>query len=574
MLHGDIVTLTSDGIIVHEKALQPLAIFDRSICWGVWAANPHIEHPHYEHPNLIISPFHPSSWPFLIRLQIQLHNEKGALASACKFLTENNLSILFAECTPTGFNHATLTVIAESTTDSLKELRAEKQEFDANHLYVRIPRRSEEQNKAFLEARKIANKIVARMLKHARGINRALDELSRKKPPAEGDILLHTWKADGEHFLYDGQAVAEYMREEDPGSPEEHEKYIRARLPKSHRVHYMQRLAYFSIYGGGEMWEVPMRLKYHANSALLKFEEDKPEESLKPFTDGSHASVIKPLPRPAIGTFNSEDKYLRLNPVTDDLLENKLTQVDVEYKVNPKPGHNIHDAKSSQGVIWEICKKLKEANVDLLHLSNKWTRYRYANEAGLITFIADVREKDYASVKSGVGSINHEKKLECVELTPKVIPYPLNKLFFSIHHGHPREADVLKLVTEIAKELGFHDVISVETYKEAVTRKIIDSIKGCQAFLQLLCFAGEDRPETQHFSWLTFEYGVAASEGKPSVRVVTTSGEHGLNFWRDRMPIDADHQLKLLRDNANHGEIRATMREAIGELANRLSEEQ
>src|SRR2546429_2345964 len=112
MLHGDIVPLTSDGIVVHEKALQPLGIFDQSICHGIWARNSYEKHPHYEHPNLMVSPFHPSSWPFLVRIQIMLRNEKGALARACEFLNEHDLSILFAECTPTGFRHATCAVIA------------------------------------------------------------------------------------------------------------------------------------------------------------------------------------------------------------------------------------------------------------------------------------------------------------------------------------------------------------------------------------------------------------------------------------------------------------------------------
>lgn len=211
MLHGDIVTLTSEGIIVYEKALQPLGIFDDSLCWGVVAANPH-DVPHYGTRNLIISPFHPSSWPYLIRLQIQLRDERGALSGACEFLTKNNLSILFAECTPTGFRHTTFTVIAEST-KVLEELRDEKQNLDKKYPYERIPSKgvptnSRKQNEAFTRTRVIANEIVACMYAHAKEIENSLEVLSQKG----SKTFLHRWNADGEHFLYDRTLVAKLAK--------------------------------------------------------------------------------------------------------------------------------------------------------------------------------------------------------------------------------------------------------------------------------------------------------------------------------------------------------------------------
>src|ERR671927_1143128 len=107
MFFGDIVTITSNGVLAREKALEPVGIFHDSICWGMWAANPHYPHRHPGHPNLIISPFHPSSWPFLVRLRLVLENRKGALADAASLLEQKDLSIVFAECVPTGFTHVT-----------------------------------------------------------------------------------------------------------------------------------------------------------------------------------------------------------------------------------------------------------------------------------------------------------------------------------------------------------------------------------------------------------------------------------------------------------------------------------
>jgi hypothetical protein len=139
MFRGDIVTIIPNGVVVREKALQPLGIYDESICRGLWAANPHRLHQHRGHPNLIISPFHPSSWPFLIRIRLILENRQGALAEASGLLEQNDLPIVFAECTPTGFTHATWTVIAESTWGELERLRQRKQVFDSKNPTVRLP---------------------------------------------------------------------------------------------------------------------------------------------------------------------------------------------------------------------------------------------------------------------------------------------------------------------------------------------------------------------------------------------------------------------------------------------------
>src|ERR1700686_332187 len=307
MIHGDIVTLTSEGIVVQEKALQPLGIFDQSICWGVWAANPHEDQPLYRHPNLIISPLHPASWPFLIQLQIILFNRKGALAEACEILKDHNLSILFAECAPTGFTHATLNLIAESTKENLRDLRRQKEAFDKDNPWVRVP-----PSPAFDEARKIANSIAAHMFVHAKEIERALEIkiAEENKHSKQHDPIFHGWDIVGDsHFLYNGEKVADKMLALTSTSKrKECLEYIRAHIPKPARVHYMHRLAYFSLYGGGRYHEVPFSLRYQASSAFLKLQRSEI------FSNGSFANELAPLPRPAIGTFNSEDKYLRLTP--------------------------------------------------------------------------------------------------------------------------------------------------------------------------------------------------------------------------------------------------------------------
>lgn len=206
MFHGDIVSMTLNTVEARAKALQPLGIYDKSICWGMWAANPHKlvdgrANPLYWHPNLLISPFHPSSWPFLVRIRLILENRKGALAEAAKLLEENDLSILFAECTPTGFSHATWTVIAESTWGKLDDLRKRKQQFDLDNPTVRLP-----PSREYDQARDLANSIAAHMLTHVRKLETVFNEVKSNRGRSP---LLHEWHADSNsHFLYNGDAVA------------------------------------------------------------------------------------------------------------------------------------------------------------------------------------------------------------------------------------------------------------------------------------------------------------------------------------------------------------------------------
>ena len=569
MIHGDIVTLTADGIVVHGKALQPLGIFDQSICWGVWVKNPHKDHEHYERPNLIISPFHPSSWPFMIRLQIMLYNEKGVLGRACRVIEESDLSILFAECTPDGFIHATWTIIAESTKQELEEFKNKKEAFDKENPKARIPGKKQ---KAFTEAHEIANLIAACMFAHVREIEEKFSGLLKsqtQKPEAPSNPRsdsdpprLHEWRPDtDQHFLYDGRKVAQLMQHSKPEgeSEEENLAFIKAHVMKPVTVDYMQRLAYFSLYGGGS--GVPFSLQYQANSALLMLQKKEI------FSEEGEVPLVH-LPMPAIASFNSEDKYLRLNPVLPGLLEKKLTRIAVEYGVKENP---TRSALASKGLLRLICSELLQENVNLLHISNKWTRYEYSVEAGLISFIADVATDEYPKLEEAILSINRTKppELERVRIkSAKPSEYPQRKLFVSLHFGHPRENNIRDIVSKVATERGFEEAI-VETHVAPATPTILERIGECQAFLQLLSFKAEDKPEETNFSWLDFEYGVASGKGMPTIRLVDVV-RVPYERWRSRITINTDQQAREFRSDVSDDELTKQIRGAVEELAGEL----
>jgi hypothetical protein len=552
MFFGDIVTITSNGVLAREKALEPVGIFHDSICWGMWAANPHYPHRHPGHPNLIISPFHPSSWPFLVRLRLVLENRQGILARAARLLEENDLSIVFAGCTPTGFTHATWTVIAESTWQGLDEVRIQKEKFDRQHSAVRIP-----SVESYSGARKLANDIAARMLAHVRRLEAKFEGVVAAQRGSD-DPIFHVWSAEGDsHFLYNGDEVARGMEELGEGTLQRNRDYIRLGIPGPAEVSYMQRLAYFSIYGGGGFDEVPFRFKYNADTTLIKMERGIP------FAEGSFKSKLSSLPMHAIGTFNSEDKYLRLCPVTPDFLSQPLTRIVVEYAVE----QSAHNAKASQGLLRRVCDALRP-DVDLLQISNKWTSHDYADQAGEISFIADVEPTQQEKLERRLKAINDadkDERLEAVTIKKaRVVEYPQKKLFFSYHWGHPREDCIRQLVVRAALAEGFM-YVEVRTYIGSVTNKVDEQIEGCQAFLQLL--SSDDDPSLSYPPpWIQHEYSTALAKGKPTFQLVDVS-KFNLAKWKMHYPVNADQALRPFRLDLSDDDLYEVIREAVKELA-------
>ncbi|HEV7903007.1 MAG TPA: hypothetical protein VGO96_04125 [Pyrinomonadaceae bacterium] len=564
MIHGDVVTMTSEGVLVHGKALQPLGIFDQSICWAVWTANPYMEHQQkkpnkqYGYPNLVVSPIHPSSWPFLLQMEIALSDEEGAFAQVCELLNQNDLSILFMECTTAGFSYAFCNVIAESTKEGrLTELRREKEQLARDYPHVRIT------EEAFNKAQGLANSIAAEMFAHAQEIEEKLN--------AGTFPFLHSWKLvkASRRFLYDEDTVIAQMSKIAPGkNSEQHRQYLDKQLPRTATVHYMQRLAYFSLYGGKVY--VPYRLRYEANSALLKLQNGEvfSSDGMNINGDSEEPFVLGPFPRSAICIFNSQDKYIRLKPVTSIILKEKLTRIDVDYRVERRR-QDVSMAKTSQGFLHLIGTKLE--NINLLHVANKSTRDWDSIKTGLVSFVADVPEQRYKEVKDAIQGIEANKPAHLKDVSIRnvcVQEYPQRLLFLSLHFGHPRQKEMIEIIRMAAREYGFEDMI-VETYTAPTTQRVVEKISDCQAFLQLLLLKETDRFSSMSFSWLDFEYGVASGKGLQTIRLVDVS-RITFERWKRRITTNTDQRVREFRSNGAREELILTFREAIGELAGEL----
>jgi hypothetical protein len=422
------------------------------------------------------------------------------------------------------------------------------------------------------------------MYDQARDLEEKLNFLARQeKTSNDGQRVhfLHSWDSEVGSGLFnfnleqvieematiDKQMIDEQKRTTKLRPKEENSRYVNEHFPKTATAYYMQRLAYFSMYGGG--MDVPFALRYNANSALLKLERNEvfPPNGIKIYREPEEPFPLGSLPKPAISIFNSQEKYLRLKPITSKIVKNTLTQLSVEYRIEDLKSAS----ESSKGLLRLIGTKLKDSKVNLLHVSNKSTRYEYSIKAGIIHFIADVPQQYYKSVEEAIRSINHAKppELKSVSIrSVKIHEYPRRTLFVSLHFGHPREGDLRRIIDAVAKERGFEQAI-VETYVAPATQTILEKIKSCQAFLQLLLFKGEDNPENINFSWLDFEYGVASGRGIPTVRLVD-SVRVSYDWWKNRITINPDQRVREFRSDASEKMLTIILRNAVEELAQEL----
>ena len=76
MQYGDTVSIWDRSIQIPAKELEAIGIYDSSCCWGAWVndwrALANLENYSGSSPNLLITPFAPNSWPFLLRIELRL----------------------------------------------------------------------------------------------------------------------------------------------------------------------------------------------------------------------------------------------------------------------------------------------------------------------------------------------------------------------------------------------------------------------------------------------------------------------------------------------------------------------
>jgi hypothetical protein len=586
MLESDILTVTEAGIRVQEKSLRSIGIYNGSVCWGVWYRKLGQVDDSFRH--LIISAIHPRSWPFLVHIRVRLKNQPGALEKVCRFIAEEHLSILLAQCTPSGFDNAQLSIIAESTHKNLREWKLYKDGYDRRNPFVRSS------GNAYEDARRMGSTIAVQVLAHLQEvklhISEQLEELpidcweeyvpkqdssarepadpSRMKPPFDVTSILERLATRRNLFTTEAEA----------------RQLIQDQIRAGWSIHYMHRLARFSIFGGGN--DVPFALEFDARESLLRPERPGVLQS-------SNTPFWPKPPFPAVVQFNTRDKYLRVDPAVPRDPLNKLTHITVDYAIaSPK---QTRPAEDSRGLLWRICQAFQETPnapsgtalpektgsdlptpprylVDIRDMSVKWTYHGNLDRSGRITLVGDCRQEHYGEVRAHLQALNYCHDAQRPKASIKHVDihqFSVAKLFLSLHFGHPRESDVLRMLVSIARENGL-DASSVRTYVDLATGRVLESLQGSRAFMQLLSFRPEEDPESVSLSWLDFEYGVACGLGLPTMRLVDVVSRP-YDWWRQKISTNPDQMVKTFRSDASEADLRGVLREAMSELASKVA---
>ena len=503
MSYGDIVRVFDSGPSISEKSLGPIGIHDKSICWGVSIHDfpvrgreiaPENRKPE---PHLLISPIDPQSWPFAFRLKIELRHEPGAMARAAGFLKEAGVNILFAECTPTSFRHASWNVIGVA--DSLL----------AEHRHIGHDKDS------------IVLSIVREMLIF-------LSQLSR-------DLLKAN--SDGSPFLHQGLAEETYLgsfKQEDVGSElwQEHHALIvggvKYRLASN--LTYLFRCVDLDTCH-------PIHFRYSAPTSRLV--ADYSADFLR-----QTSSFGFELPGSAIASFNPTELYLRLQMIRQDRARS-MVHIKVHYEAYQGP--DTSSPVSSKGLFSGVSRRLHEMRigVDLLHVENKVLDRQAGHEVGLLSLISSaegVAEDQFLQIEKKIESLSDSHPH--LHVNAKIERLRNMKIFVSKRLKSERANDIERFLHTAADELGIRkeNLVILETNIDSVTTSVREVLSECDGMIQVVIEDLSEEGEETDLGWLVAEYAMAYMQDIPRIRVIGGATKKA----RSRLL----YRLKLERDSA------------------------
>ncbi len=587
MFYGDVVSLIGGGVRVTERALHPIGIYDQSKCWGVWVSHfgPATQSP----VHLVISPFHPVTWPFLLRLQIKLSHTKGAMRKAAHCLAKNDMNILHSQCTPTGFKHATWNVIAEAT-QIRQAFQEEKERLDEDEPNPRTP---EGNTKGFKRARFIANAIARQMLPLARDLEHALLERNKTEEFLSSRIVEGKWELYGyqnadnifkEPASWNPSADtpddAPKRRQREFASwetqdPKERMESGRAQhelqWPQAVSVRWLGNLPFFALYGGGP--SAPFSLRYKAETALLELDEREIFENVEFIESG--------VPTIGIASYDTADHYVRITPIPKHELARHIIDIEFTYTISrpTRPGG------ASRGLLDAICAAIQKEAVDLLCVSNQVLEGSYDHELGRLRFLGRADGAHPGKALQGTlnalkisglsrseqdrGTLSSDSNFRVGRVS--IRPACIRRLFVSMRFGHVRQQLIGGMISDVARDQGFEAQI-VQEFALRATETIVGGIRASDAFLQVLMFSESERPESASFRWLDFEYGVAVGLHLPAMRLVDVV-QQDYSWWRSTITTDPDRFVMPFRTDVSDGMLRTAFAEAIARLATLVVEQ-
>ena len=561
MIFSNVSRVHERGFVLDPADLERIGVFDKSVCWGVWAPDPRGDSERRKH--LLISPIHPSVWPFLLRMEIKLCH--GRIATALKFLVDSQINIQSNECAMSGHHHATWHVVA-----------------DANDIRGQLDKDFDEIRKLPVDARSydnprlqaFSNELASLMLAKAVTIPKEmLDAHRADESYREGQLdsgFLHNRIVD-KHlipFFYDPLAM-----------PTELVEVAEKGLPQAVTCRWMQNLAFFAIYGD---MRYPMRLQYDHSTRLLKPLQNA--QSLHEILERQRQPTL--LPAAAIASFDTSGLYLRIEIVEPTEAQTRFFQANIKFDIVFATSAVPGKSDTTRGLLLSVCDQLASHRVDVVKLANRTTHRDQQGEAGSISLIG----RTATSLNTGfIDGLNGSLAIECrteasdsrCTIIPKTTLFSSNIIFLSRRTNMPCQDQIISVLKSIASDWG----MVLEDANNRLGKKIDDEVETgvieCDGVLQIVSYSNEEvdqakRAEHVHdvvpdLKWLLHEYGMAIGAGKPHVRVFDTTNRP-LEHWRTLVPIrtnevagEYDIYYKKIED------LRTTFEPAFAALAQQIA---
>lgn len=524
MRYGELLTVTEHGVQVPLAKLEPLGIYDRSQCFGVWlpnwasAATP-IEATAPE--NLLISPIPDQSWPVLVRVELRLSMASDSLLLAARALMAAGLNLIMYDCTPSGYHHLTWTVIG--TNDSLASTFRSGTLADGAAL-----------------AREEVDKLTER---HVRDSDRLKDYASHDLGPKmlafcqhvravvaqehERAPFLHPAFLDADNpvagRLMDIRRMPEALREE-----------ARAQQTEAVTCRWLLSPAFYWLYSRSRSVE---RFDYDARMHALR-----PREA-GPFAERLRAQ-FGPVPHlQTLALFDSEETFVRV------LFSSVDAQRSGVQVVIPYVAKMTVDQPSTRGLLQEMLREITQVGIRPLHVSHttllhgdssRITAASAQEESNSIFLVGDRRDLtiEDARVRLQVGLQHPTMRAKVDTERLRVGLLTGRRVFISAKiKGADWKAYKTALVRK-APEAGFGLLISDGTLEPGlategsrpqippdVERKLFAS----QAFLQIIPPGFDEKDLT----WLHFERGIAIGRDLPSFTCICDAGgRDAVKLWK------------------------------------------
>ena len=542
MLYGDLVTLSPGGVLLGSKAVLPIGIFDRSICWGVWV--PDATRPEQERDaHLVISPLHPRYWPYLLRFELKLKEEMGCMAAAASKLREHGMNILFGESSPSGHHHATWNVVCEAV-----EVRATFEQ--------RI--QAFKGRKGHRSDRKRLNMLASELADAIYGAAHRV----RKAMIDEGDFLHERIVTDTPKLLHD------FNRMKDPDAI----AAAREDTLQPVRFRWIQNLPKFSFYAVDALH--PQAFLYDQKRSILHAEQhDGFERMLR-------MQGLTELPTRAIASIYPEEHHVRLIPRHKHHLA-RVVQIDLKYIAHfmTPPATRPHSGDDTSMGLWaDACRKLAGHGLNLQRVTNKTLRHVANAEEGVLTLIGvhEDPEKplDIAALRAELGNLPPElrDRIRLVD-SPAVGRLTVEKVFISRRMNAPDGTRAVQIASERARFYGLQPVVVDSPGGVELEGYITERIRECDAMFQIVTMSRQEfdrvRREPSYLipqlHWISFEYGVAAGRGLPVARILDESAL-SMEEWKTQMQIGVGGVLHPF-DARDPSGVEKTIDRAMHELA-------